>query len=78
MAAWRPSRPLRTGLLTLPLLLALAAPGLAEERASSTANALFGAVSRATSDRRAEVIGGYTRGCIRGAVELPADGPAGR
>ncbi len=74
--AWRPFRPLRTGLVSLALLAALAAPGRAgEQRLSSTANALFGAVSRATSDRRPEVIGGYTRGCIRGAVELPADGP---
>jgi penicillin-insensitive murein DD-endopeptidase len=60
--------------LALPLLLATLAPGAAREGFTS-ANALFGAVDGPTGDARPEVIGGYTRGCIKGAVPLPTDGP---
>jgi penicillin-insensitive murein DD-endopeptidase len=58
----------------LALLLGAAAPARAGHEVSS-ANELFGVVSRPTDDRRVEVVGSYTRGCIRGAVELPTSGP---
>lgn len=62
---------LRAVLFCLPLL----AVSPAHAGKDNTANALFGAVETPTGDRQPEVIGGYARGCIRGAVELPSDGP---
>ena len=60
--------------VTASLVLAalwLAAP---VARAEPPAKALFGAVA-APSPGAAAAIGGYARGCLAGAVQLPADGP---
>src|SRR3954470_23364844 len=43
--------------------------------AAASANELFGEVNGPTAAREPEVIGSYSRGCLRGAVELPATGP---
>lgn len=60
---------------TVVLGLMLLAGNAARAGEDDTANALFGAVRTATVARNPEVIGGYARGCIKGAVELPASGP---
>src|SRR5689334_2653651 len=60
-------------------ILAATGPAWAVGRHSGrflSANALFGAVSRPTFERTPEVVGSYAKGCIRGAVPLPTDGPA--
>lgn len=51
-------------------LILLVAPGLAAQPARE----LFGAVHSPTTDP-ATPIGSYAKGCIAGAVQLPADGP---
>lgn len=51
-------------------ILLLASPGLAQPLARD----LFGAVDHPTTGSSIPV-GGYARGCIAGAVQLPADGP---
>src|SRR4051812_9640072 len=51
-------------------LILLAAPGFAAQPARE----LFGAVHSPTNDP-ATPIGSYAKGCIAGAVQLPADGP---
>src|SRR6218665_1847443 len=61
------SRTLRT-LLTLILLIT---PATA---ADTPARDLFGAMTTPTSGPTIPV-GGYARGCLAGAVQLPADGP---
>ena len=37
---------------------------------AASANALFGAVEEPTADRHVEVIGSYTRGCLRGGRQI--------
>lgn len=59
----------------LAVSLAAAASVSAADGETLSANQLFGAVREPTADRRPEVIGSYARGCLRGAVELPASGP---
>ena len=63
-----PARPaaLAAALLSLAMALPAAAEPLAKER--------FGAV-RAASPHRAESFGGYSAGCVAGAVQLPESGP---
>ncbi|MBP7000910.1 penicillin-insensitive murein endopeptidase [Amaricoccus sp.] len=61
-----------TGRLFALALAALAA--LAPMAGAQTAQALFAAKSTPT-DHRATPIGGYSRGCIAGAVQLPESGP---
>ena len=51
-------------------ILLFATPGFAQQPARD----LFGAVSDPTTGTSSPV-GGYARGCIAGAVQLPADGP---
>ena len=60
---------LRLLCLVLGVLL-LATPGLAQQPARE----LFGAVTGPTTGPAISV-GGYAKGCIAGAVQLPADGP---
>lgn len=55
---------------SLALILGLAAPALAQEKAS----ALFGA-KRSGSAQPAAAIGSYAKGCAAGLVELPETGP---
>jgi penicillin-insensitive murein endopeptidase len=57
-------------LLAFATILALSSPGLAQQPARE----LFGAVHSPTAGP-AISIGGYAKGCIAGAVQLPADGP---
>ena len=57
-------------LLCCVLGLLLASPGLAQQPARD----LFGAVSDPTTGTSTPV-GGYAKGCIAGAVQLPTDGP---
>jgi penicillin-insensitive murein endopeptidase len=56
-------------------LALLAAAGSALAAEDTPASALFGAVGVPSPDHPPAVIGGYARGCIAGAVPLPADGP---
>jgi penicillin-insensitive murein endopeptidase len=62
--------PLRL-LAVLGTLLLLAAPGFAQQPARD----LFGAVDHPTAGPSIPV-GGYAKGCIAGAVQLPAEGPS--
>lgn len=57
-------------LLSLALILALAAPVAAQEKA----NRLFGAM-RSASAQEPHAIGGYSKGCAAGLVQLPETGP---
>jgi penicillin-insensitive murein endopeptidase len=57
-------------LVPLVLALLLAFPAIAQQPARE----LFGAVST-PSPHAAQPVGGYARGCVAGAVQLPADGP---
>ena len=71
-----PGRALARGLLAALLLAAPAtmpAPPAAAGDAPP-ARALFGALSR-PSAQRPEAFGGYARGCLAGAVQLPETGP---
>jgi penicillin-insensitive murein endopeptidase len=52
-------------------LLLFVSPGLAQQQA---ARDLFGAMSRPSAGMSVPT-GGYARGCLAGAVQLPADGP---
>ncbi|MGO4914477.1 penicillin-insensitive murein endopeptidase [Pseudogemmobacter sp. W21_MBD1_M6] len=54
----------------ITLVLGLAAPAMAQQKA----NTLFGAM-RAGSSGNTGAIGTYAKGCIDGAVELPETGP---
>ena len=54
----------------LALILGLAAPALAQDKA----NVLFGAKTTASS-QPAAAIGSYAKGCAAGLVELPETGP---
>jgi len=61
------------GLVLVPALAL--APALAHDpSAEPEARQLFSKVS-GPADLAPRAIGGYTRGCVAGAVELPADGP---
>jgi penicillin-insensitive murein endopeptidase len=60
----------RTAFALVGLLLALALP----VHAAPTAKELFGAQTT-PSPHRAEPFGGYSKGCIAGAVQLPETGP---
>jgi penicillin-insensitive murein endopeptidase len=60
----------RTAFALVGLLLALALPA----QAAPTAKELFGAQTTPSS-HRAEPFGGYSKGCIAGAVQLPETGP---
>ncbi len=60
----------RTAFALVGLLLALALP----VHAAPTAKELFGAQTTPSS-HRAEPFGGYSKGCIAGAVQLPETGP---
>jgi penicillin-insensitive murein endopeptidase len=60
----------RTAFALVGLLLALALP----VDAAPTAKQLFGAQTT-PSPHRAEPFGGYSKGCIAGAVQLPETGP---
>jgi len=51
----------------------LAMTGTGEVRSEPAASALFGRAAT-PSDGAPEAIGGYARGCVAGAVPLPADG----
>ncbi len=51
-------------------ILLFASPGLGQQPARD----LFGAINDPTAGTSSPV-GGYARGCIAGAVQLPADGP---
>ena len=70
MGLWRAFR--RSALAGLALSLVAVLPRTA---AAASANELFGEVDGPTAAREPEVIGTYSRGCLRGAVELPATGP---
>src|SRR3954468_3138675 len=70
MGLWRAFR--RSALAGLALSLVAVLPRTA---AAASANELFGEVDGPTAAREPEVIGSYSRGCLRGAVELPATGP---
>jgi penicillin-insensitive murein DD-endopeptidase len=70
MGLWRAFR--RSALAGLALSLVAMLPRTA---AAASANELFGEVDGPTAAREPEVIGSYSRGCLRGAVELPATGP---
>jgi penicillin-insensitive murein endopeptidase len=61
---------LRPLAVTLLALFTLTAPALAEQPARE----LFGAVHQPTAGPTIPV-GGYAKGCLAGAVQLPADGP---
>src|SRR3954451_16969961 len=61
----------RSALAGLALSLVAVLPRAA---AAASANELFGEVDGPTAAREPEVIGSYSRGCLRGAVELPATG----
>src|SRR4051812_4215297 len=69
MGLWRAFR--RSALAGLALSLVAALPRAA---AAASANELFGEVDGPTAAREPEGIGSYSRGCLRGAVELPATG----
>jgi penicillin-insensitive murein endopeptidase len=60
----------RTAFALVGLLLALALPA----HAAPTAKELFGAQTT-PSPHRPEPFGGYSKGCIAGAVQLPETGP---
>jgi penicillin-insensitive murein endopeptidase len=60
----------RTAFALVGLLLALALPA----QAAPTAKQLFGAQTTPSS-HRPEPFGGYSKGCIAGAVQLPETGP---
>jgi penicillin-insensitive murein DD-endopeptidase len=60
----------RTAFALVGLLLALALPA----QAAPTAKQLFGAQTT-PSAHRPEPFGGYSKGCIAGAVQLPETGP---
>ncbi len=55
-------------------LLLLATPGLAQQTTQQPAKELFGAKHTASSGPET-VAGFYSKGCIGGAVQLPANGP---
>lgn len=59
------------GAAALCLAMVLAAPGA---RAQTPAKELFGA-ERLPSQAKPESIGFYSKGCLQGGMEMPADGP---
>jgi hypothetical protein len=61
-------------ILTIAIIALLLLTSLA---VAQPARDYFGAVHQPSSGPEA-VIGSYATGCIGGAVQLPADGPAGR
>ena len=61
---------LRALLIAIVALSLMCSPGFAQQPARD----LFGAVDHPTSGPSIPV-GGYAKGCIAGAVQLPADGP---
>ena len=60
----------RTALASLALIVALALPAAAQEKA----NRLFGSM-RAGSAQEPHAIGSYAKGCAAGLVQLPETGP---
>src|SRR3954452_9704724 len=70
MGLWRAVR--RSALAGLAFSLVAVLPRTA---ASASATERFGEVDGPTAAREPEVIGSYSRGCLRGSVELPATGP---
>src|SRR3954469_13670113 len=67
MGLWRAFR--RSALAGLALSLVAMLPRTA---AAASANELFGEVDGPTAAREPEVIGSYSRGCLRRAAEPPA------
>lgn len=68
----RRSAPVYAAVAAVCVLLAAPGSGAADE---PPAKALFGAKAEAAGEP-ARAIGFYSRGCLAGAVEMPADGPA--